>query len=121
MENLKVGDWVKYGAYIFKFRPWIKEDVEYAGHQYNDGDEIKSEYYTLWVPEPGEWCWFYDKETDVPTFAKLVSIDKLFEREVTYLVDTPSCISKLSYGYSKTMSFRHCESFIGNLPSNVKD
>ena len=83
-----------------------------------------SEYmnqYELWFPEPGEWCWFYDNENDVPTLAKLISINKLFERKETYTVATPSCISELSYNYSRTMTFKYCEPFVHELPYNLKD
>lgn len=74
-----------------------------------------------WTPEPGDWCWFYDNETDVPTLAKLISINKLFDRKETYMVATPSCISETSYNYSRTMSFARCQPFIGELPTNLKD
>ena len=119
MEKLKVSDWITFTDISDKNPKQIIK-IE-NGIAYTKTNKCLIEQAIKWIPEPGEVCWFYDNETDVPTFAKLISINKLFDRKETYTVATPSCISELSYNYSRTMSFKHCEPFICELPSNLKD
>ena len=119
MEKLKVSDWITFTDISDKNPKQIIK-IE-NGIAYTKTNKCLIEQAIKWIPEPGVWCWFYDNETDVPTLAKLISINKLFDRKETYVVATPSCISELSYNYSRTMSFKHCEPFICELPSNLKD
>ena len=119
MEKLKVSDWITFTDISDKNPKQIIK-IE-NGIAYTKTNKCLIEQAIKWIPEPGGWCWFYDNETDVPTLAKLISINKLFDRKETYTVATPSCISELSYNYSRTMSFKHCEPFICELPSNLKD
>ena len=119
MEQLKVNDWITFTDISDKNPKQIIK-IE-NGIAYTKTNKCLIEQAVKWIPEPGVWCWFYDNETDVPTFAKLISISKLFDRKETYTVATPSCISELSYNYSRTMTFANCEPFIYELPSNIKD
>ena len=119
MEQLKVNDWITFTDISDKNPKQIIK-IE-KGIAYTKTNKCLIEQAVKWIPEPGEWCWFYDKETDVPTLAKLISISKLFDRKETYTVATPSCISELSYNYSRTMTFANCEPFNYKLPSNLKD
>ena len=117
MEPFKEGDWVRDTRAGMK-RPIVQLQPNcIALTNY----EKYGKHFIKWIPEPGVWCWFYDNETDVPTLAKLISINKLFDRKETYMVATPSCVSESSYNYSRTMTFKHCEPFIGELPSNIED
>ena len=120
---IKVGDWVISTSWVKK-EPRQITKIELATCQdeedfafFGNNCCVELEYIQKWIPEPGEWCWFWDNETDVPTLAKLISINKLFGRKETYIVATPSCISETSYNYSRTMIFANCEPFIGNYPS----
>ena len=117
MKQFKAYDWVR------DTRSGMKRPI--AQLQPNcialTNSEEYGKHFIKWIPEPGEWCWFWDKETDVPTLAKLISISKLFDRKETYTVATPSCISELSYNYNRTMIFANCEPFNYKLPSTLKD
>ena len=111
MEKLKQGDWAKCGAYIFKFNPWTKRDVEYAGHQYDDGVEIRSEDCVKWIPEPGEWCWFWDYLGFTPTIGTYVRRVK-----ENFLADIPNGKGSLTL-----KSFKYCQPLIGEIPFHLKD
>lgn len=52
--SFKQGDCVKCWAYIFKFNPGTKRDILYAGNQYDDGVEIRTEDCELLTQELGE-------------------------------------------------------------------
>ena len=94
MRKIKQGDWAKCGAYIFKFNPWTKRDIEYAGNQYDDGVEIKSEDCIKWIPKPSEWV--------IP--------DTGIEDDIFVV---------MKYNGVSLIPAR-CEPFIGELPSNLK-
>ena len=130
MQQFKVGDWVKIpedkeGRSLAQIKELYPENSMkaklYWPSEQSTAICTQMQHYVKWTPEPGEWCWFWDNETDVPTLAKLISINKLFERKETYTVATPSCISELSYNYSRTMTFKYCEPFVRELPYNLKD
>lgn len=128
MQNFKVGDWVILNEDKQTLAKVLEIDNEYIFkcklHFINEKSIAwcsEMSYYKHWQPTEGEWCWFFNDTTDVPTLAKLIEIVSLFGRGKTYNVKTPSCISETSYSYSRTMSFKYCEPFIGQLPSNLKD
>ena len=115
MKKLKVNDWVISTSWInSEPRQIIKIELATSSDEedyvfFSDSCCVELKYIEKWIPEPGEWCWFWDNETDVPTLAKLISINKLFDRKETYTVATPSYISELSYNYNRTMTFANCE------------
>lgn len=129
MEQLKQGDWVKIpedknGRSLAKIKE-LYPDNSMKAKLYWPSEKstaicTQMQHYAKWIPKPGEYYWFYDNETDVLTFAKLISISKIFDRKETYIVATPSCISETSYSYSRTMTFNRCEPFIVELPSDLK-
>ena len=121
MSNFKVGDFVRY-IHSNTSKPLKINNIN-CGRYYFEGTNMSCLEHEIrpWTPEPGDWCWFYNNETDIPTLAKLISISKLFDRKETYIVATPSCISETSYNYSRTMTLANCQPFIGELPSNLKD
>ena len=130
MEQFKVGDWVKIpedknGSSLAQIKELYQDDSMKAKLYYPSEEStvvcIQMQHYAKWIPKKGQYNWFYDNETDVPTLAKLISINKLFGRKETYTVATPSCISETSYNYSRTMTFDNCEPFNYELPSNIKD
>lgn len=128
MQNFKVGDWVISSRYpkspTIKIPDKHAIDTQIFGTYTSSRGQAHLLYAhecRQWQPTEGEWCWFFNDTTDVPTLAKLIEITTLFGRDKTYNVKTPSCISETSYSYSRTMSFKHCEPFIGQLPTFIKD
>lgn len=123
--KFKVGDWVsnKQNPSIIKqiIRTSNNSDSLTVGNEQRGINVMLKTDVELWQPQSGEWCWFYNSLTDTPTLSKLISIESIYERPKVYLAETPSCISKTSYGYSSSMIFKFCEPFIGQLPTFLKD
>ena len=92
MSSFKPGDWV----YIPSLNT---EPAQYRSDLCHLGLE-------LWQPKVGEWCWFWNVTNfDAPTLSKFYGMqDKLFK-----------CTN------SKQNLFTHCEPFIGQLPTSIKD
>ena len=104
MTEFKIGDWIKHKVYI-EAPMQINEVYKTAVHiKYNgiyDNTEVE-----LWQPKPNEWCWFWNvTDFDAPTLSRFCGMqDKLFR-----------CTN------SKQNLFTHCEPFIGQLPTSLKD
>lgn len=63
----------------------------------------------FWRPKEGEWCWFWNEYSKYTlTLGKLA---RYSEEEKLYF----------SYNGVVYMSYKHCEPFIGELPSFLKD
>ena len=126
MKEFKVGDWAvnktsKQRIIKKVTSVYSNSDTVTVGDSTVGINVMLIEDLELWKPKPGEWCWFYNSLTDTPTLSKLILIESIYERPEIYLAETPSCISKTSYGYSPSMIFKFCEPFLGKLPSNLKD
>ena len=85
-----------------------------------DGNPIEGDWYlpeelTLWQPQKGEWCWFYDKTSSaVPILAQF---DYMSEHiYVTTEIEIP-----LSEEERSAYGFNSCIPFIGQLPEIPKD
>ena len=63
----------------------------------------------LWQPKPGEWCWFWDIDSN-PT---LCQYSKYINGEYEALTINPK--------YKLQGLFGFCEPFIGIVPTNMKD
>ena len=62
-------------------------------------------------PKEGEWCWFWDEGDYAPRLGTYM-----------YTKDNSKGLNPKQYvSYSLWESFHHCEPFIGNLPSFLKD
>ena len=110
----------------FKIGAWVRDLRDNGIFQINSENfnlnlSITNGVYELWQPKLGEWCWFWNDSFDVPIFAKLISIDSVFGRPLEYKVKTPSYLSETTYNYMSNIFFKHCEPFIGELPTNLKD
>ena len=114
MNSFKPGDWVQhielattYGGHILKIEE-IDERNEPLGFVslIGQGKTLHSNFAKLWQPKPNEWCWFWSVTNfDAPTLSKFYDMqDKLFK-----------CTN------SKQNLFTHCEPFIGQLPTSIKD
>lgn len=61
------------------------------------------QYYELWQPKVGEWCWFWDENYTTAILAKFENISNgLFVEHHGNI-------------------FEYCEPFIGQLPTHLKD
>ena len=78
------------------------------------------QYYELWQPEVGEWCWFWNKCMDIDQSPRLAQFHLIVE-ELQEPMDFPAFYQtkyktiKLGYLYD------FCEPFIGQLPTFIKD
>lgn len=59
-----------------------------------------------WSPEQDEWCWCWNGDTETPLLRKIVSV----KMNTNFPYTTRSKI-----GIEQT--FKHCEPFIGSLPT----
>ena len=117
--SFKVGDWVqhKYLNTIFqvkdifkdgyldcitslKLEPRIKWDSCLFQGKYNSDDCV------LWQPKEGEWCWFWNKDSEMPPVLRRF---KQTQKDGAHITKD-DC-----YFYD------YCEPFIGELPSFLKD
>lgn len=123
--KFKVGDWVSNRQITSIIKQIIRtsnnsDSLTVGNEQCGINVMLKTDV-ELWQPKAGEWCWFYNSLTATPTLSKLISIESIYERPEIYLAETPSCVSKTSYGYSSSMGFKYCEPFIGQLPTSLKE
>lgn len=105
--KFKVGDWVKCPEDGALFKVIEHKDGWFYNTQeeYYDASDL-----ALWKPQPGEWCWFFDKDSRTAVVAQYKGIK---ETEVyTYYVSTFQIDEGL---------FLNCEPFIGTLPTHLKD
>ena len=111
MYNFKVGDFVKY-IHSNASKPLKINNINYSRY-YFEGTSMSCLDYELipWTPEPGEWCWFFNKDR-IPTISQFVEFHKDINK---YFATYPN--KQKSFGAYYT----HCEPFIGELPSNLKD
>ena len=127
MNSFKPGDWViaskvcekpKKFTTIAKLKK-IKSVFTYA-YPYILEDGNYCEAVELWQPKPNEWCWFWDKHTDIAQSPRLAQFHLIVE-ELQKPMDFPAFYqikykaTKLGYLYD------FCEPFIGQLPTSIKD
>ena len=95
MNSFKPGDWV----YIPSLNT---EPAQYRSDLCHLGLE-------LWQPKVGEWCWFWNRDKpNKPKLKQLYSIN--YEHDVHWTYKTIDC-----------KTYQHCEPFIGQLPTHLKD
>ena len=112
MQNFKVGDWVKSTKYQH-LKP-IQIESTYESNERkgelglkSGGTVLYSSEAVHWKPKIGEWCWFWNFN-EMPTleqFSKYHNLDDHLGNYETLAV-------KL---------YQHCEPFIGELPTYLKD
>ncbi len=106
MTNFKPGDWVHIPSLN-------TEPAQYRSDLCHLGLE-------RWQPSPDEWCWFWDKHTDIDQSPRLAQFHLIVE-ELQEPMDFPAFYqikykaTKLGYLYD------FCEPFIGQLPTHLKD
>ncbi len=115
MQHLKVGDWVRSTKYKHLKPMKIKSIYESNTRPgilglRSGGSVLYSDEVKLWVPEPGEWCWFMNKDR-IPTLSQFV---EFHEDTNKYFATYPNKPNSFGAYYTK------CEPFIGKLPSDLK-
>lgn len=95
----KVGDWVRDGENIYQF----------VTPSSNRSYEQSLKTCILWKPKPREWCWFFNKDR-TPVISQFVEIE-----DGKYFASYPNEPNQLGSWYS------HCEPFIGELPTHLKN
>ena len=114
MQHLKVGDWVRSTKY--KHLKPIKIKSIYKSNTRpgilglrSGGSVLYSDEVKLWQPKVGEWCWFWNR--DKPNKTKLKQLYSInYEHDVHWTYKTIDC-----------KTYQHCEPFIGQLPTHLKD
>ena len=110
MNPFKPGNWVRHIAFKSKHKCISINDGEFDDKvSVTNSPSFDNEFmidYELWHPKVGEWCWFWNvTDFDAPTLSRFCGMqDKLFR-----------CTN------SKQNLFTHCEPFIGQLPTSLKD
>ena len=95
MSTFKPGEWVDIPSLN-------TEPVQYRSDLCHLGLE-------RWQPKPKEWCWFWNR--DKPNKTKLKQLYSInYEHDVHWTYKTTDC-----------KTYQHCEPFIGQLPTNLKD
>lgn len=125
MTEFKIGDWIKSTRYP-NLRP-IQITSIYESNTRpgilglkSKGTVLYSDEVELWQPKPNEWCWFWDKHTDIDQSPRLAQFHLIVE-ELQEPMDFPAFYqikykaTKLGYLYD------FCEPFIGQLPPHLKD
>lgn len=109
MEKLKVGDWITFTDISDKNPKQIIK-IE-NGIAYTKSNKCLIEQAVKWIPEPDEWCWFWDYLGFTPTIGIYVGIE-----EENFLADIPNGKGSLSL-----TSFKYCQPLIGEIPFHLKD
>ena len=113
---IKVGDWVISTSWInSEPRQIIKIELATSSDEedyvfFSDSCCVELKYIEKWIPEPGEWCWFMNKDR-IPTLSQFVEFHEDINK---YFATYPNKPNSFGAYYTK------CEPFIGKLPSNIK-
>ena len=112
--KFKVGDWVVNKTSkqrIIKKVTSVYSDTVTVGDSTVGINVMLIKDCELWQPKPGEWCWFYQNKREIPTLGNL----KYFSDKDSFCAySTPKASMSVKY-------FKHCEPFLGQLPTNLQD
>ena len=113
MNSFKPGNWVRHIAFKSKHKCISINDGEFDDKvSVTNSPSFDNEFmidYELWQPKVGEWCWFWNRDKpNKPKLKQLYSIN--YEHDVHWTYKTIDC-----------KTYQHCEPFIGQLPTNLKD
>ena len=117
MTQFKVGDWVTINWHQDE-EPnqitdiWEGDSTESVDSSSNPSSTVffdtcacrLLEERTHWQPKEGEWCWFWNNHTNICPLL----------RKLEYTLNS-------NFYTNDEMIFTHCEPFIGQLPSLIKD
>ena len=110
MQQFKVGNWVRMkllegnlDVKPVQIQAFDSVDFIINGYKAASSDLVH------WQPRQGEWCWFWNEYSKYTlTLGKLA---RYSEEEKLYF----------SYNGVVYMSYEHCEPFVGELPSLLKE
>ena len=118
--NFEVGDWVISTSWVEQDPCRIKK-IELATSPdeedfvfFGDNCCVELKYIQKWIPDEGEWCWFYKKNSKNAVFAKfkrLLDSNLGIYEAVGYTPNGTDRSDKEEYGY-----FYGCAPFIGEFP-----
>ena len=100
----------------FKIGDWVRDLRDNSVFQINSVNfnlnlSITNGVYIHWQPKPGEWCWFYQNKREIPTLGNLKHFS---DKDSFCAYSTPKASMSVKY-------FKHCEPFIGQLPTSLQD
>ena len=100
----------------FKVGDWVRDLRDNSVFQINSVNfnlnlSITNGVYIHWQPKPGEWCWFYQSKREIPTLGNLKHFS---DKDSFCAYSTPKASMSVKY-------FKHCEPFLGQLPTNLQD
>jgi len=110
MEPLKLGDWITVSGPAGQFVEQIS-NINTDTYTLRKSAICYKSQATKWIPEQGEWCWFFNKDR-IPTISQFVEFHDDINK---YFATYPNKPNSLGSYYT------HCEPFIGELPSILKD
>ena len=122
MQQFKIGDWV----YINEDRRSLAQ-VKELDSNFNHRAKLhwssenstawcsEMNYYKLWQPQKGEWCWFYDNTSSA------VPILTQFDYMSEHIYVTTEIEILFSGEERSAYGFNSCIPFIGQLPEILKD
>ncbi len=100
----------------FKIGDWVRDLRDNSVFQINSVNfnlnlSTKNTVYVHWQPKPGEWCWFYQNKREIPTLGNLKHFS---DKDSFCAYSTPKASMSVKY-------FKHCEPFLGQLPTNIQE
>jgi len=95
-NSFKPGDWVR-------FTQTSTQIEQYDGKPYHKNVQVEP-----WQPQPNEFCWFYNSDSDIPIFDLFLKRKKF------------AYCSQHRHGTRNTFKWKHCEPYLGTLPTKLK-
>ena len=106
--KFKVGDWVVHPDVDI---PW---KISQNSIDHLDNSELK-----LWQPQPGEWCWVFNKLREIPILQRVIKVDDNFKNRYDDNKFTKAVRVSRGDDLSDEVGYRFCEPFIGKLPTYI--
>jgi len=110
--SFKVGDWVRIWDKPTRILRVVEANALHTEAEYYDTPSgfrdgcLNPKGLELWQPKEGEWCWFWNKDSEMPPVLRRF---KQTQKDGAHITKD-DC-----YFYD------YCEPFIGTLPSFIKD
>ena len=127
MISFKLGDWVistKYPkANPIKIQHQHAIDTGIFGTCTNTKGQanlLYSEECMPWQPKVSEWCWFWNDNNYLPNLRQFSSCLKTIDGTTIHLIKQDKSTGILM-SHCGIEGYTHCEPFIGQLPTSLKD
>lgn len=132
--KFEIGDWVKdiQDGALYKIKE-IKEFPEEPTYKrfifsnteetwidiYND--EVNTDGWEHWQPQPGEWCWVFNKLREIPILRRVIKVEDNFKNRFDDCKFTKAVRVGRGDALDEEVGYRFCEPFVGKLPSFLKE